>query len=76
MGLKDMLCVTKSNQLGKKDLIKQLEANKSSIKDSYTGLTNKTKSFEYQITLKVKLKNTKVLKLNFLYFILIQQQKQ
>ena len=62
--------------VGKKDLIKQLEANKSSIKDSHSGLTNKTKSFEYQITLKVTLKNTKVLKLNLLYFILIQQQKQ
>ena len=62
--------------VGKKDLIKHLEANKSSIKDSYSGLTNITKSFEYQITLKVTLKNTKVLKLNLLYFILIQQQKQ
>ena len=36
----------------KKDLIVQLEASKSSIKD----LLNKTKGFKYQITVKVLLK--------------------
>ena len=40
----------------KKDPIKQLEASKSSIKDLFSDLLNETKSFKYQITLKVLLK--------------------
>ena len=61
----------------KKDPIKQLEANKSSIKDLFGGLLNETKGFKYQITLKVMLKNTsKRVKLNLDQFISIQQQKQ
>ena len=42
----------------KKDQIKQLEAEKSSIKDFFSDLLNETKGFKYQITLKVILKNT------------------
>ena len=42
----------------KKDLIKQLEAGKSSSKHLFNDLLNETKGFKYQITLKVILKNT------------------
>ena len=57
----------------KKDLIKQLEASKSSIKDLFSDLLNETKGFKYQITLKVTLKNTsQIEKLNLDQFILIQ----
>ena len=60
----------------KKDPIKQLEASKSSIKDLFSDLLNKTKGFKYQITLKILLKNTDQMeKLNLLQFILIQKQK-
>ena len=40
----------------KKDLIVQLEASKSSIKDLFNDLLNETKGFKYQITVKVLLK--------------------
>ena len=40
----------------KKDPVKQLEANKSSIKDLLSDLLNETESFKYQTTLKVMLK--------------------
>ena len=40
----------------KKDLIVQLEASKSSIKDLFSDLLNETKGFKYQITVKVLLK--------------------
>ena len=43
----------------KKDLILQLEANKSSIKDLFNDLLNETKGFKYQITVKVLLKKHK-----------------
>ena len=43
----------------KKDLIVQLEASKSSIKDLFNDLLNKTKGFKYQITVKVLLKKYK-----------------
>ena len=43
----------------KKDPIKQLEASKSSIKDSFSDLLNEAKGFKYQITLKVMLKTYK-----------------
>ena len=57
----------------KKDLIVQLEASKSSIKDLFSNLLNETKGFKYQITVKVLLKNTSSMKrLNFLQLILIQ----
>ena len=43
----------------KKDPIKQLEANKSSIKDLFSNLLNKRKGFKYQMMLKVMLKKYK-----------------
>ena len=43
----------------KKDPVKQLEANKSSIKDLFSDLLNETESFKYQTTLKVMLKKYK-----------------
>ena len=43
----------------KKDLIKQVEASKSSIKDLFHDLLNETKVFKYQMTLKVMLKKYK-----------------
>ena len=45
----------------KKDLIVQLEASKSSIKDLFNDLLNETKGFKYQITVKVLLKNTSLM---------------
>ena len=42
----------------RKDPINQLEVRKSSIKDLFSDLLNETKSFKYQITLKVLLRNT------------------
>ena len=61
----------------KKDPIKQLEASKSSIKDLLSDLLNETKGFEYQITLKVMLKNTSQMgKLNLEQFLSIQHQKR
>ena len=60
----------------KKYPINQLEASKSSIKDFFIDLLNETKGFKYQTALRVMLKNTKILKLNLLQFISIQQQKQ
>ena len=60
----------------KKDLLVQLEVSKSSIKDLFNDLLNETKDFKYQITVKVLLKNTNLMKrLNLLQFILIHQQK-
>ena len=53
----------------------QLEAIKSRIKDLFSNLLNKTKSFKYQITVKVLLKSISSMeKLNLLQFILIQSQ--
>ena len=43
----------------KKDPVEQLEASKLSIKDLLNVLLNETKSFKYQITLKVTLKKYK-----------------
>ena len=43
----------------KKDLIVQLEASKSSVKDLFNDLLNETKGFKYQITVKVLLKKYK-----------------
>ena len=60
----------------KKDPLIQLEASKSSIKDLFNDLLDETKGFKYQITVKILLKNMKSLKLNFLLFVSIQQQKQ
>ena len=43
----------------KKDLIVQLEASKSSIKDFFNDLLNETKGFKYQTAVKVLLKKYK-----------------
>ena len=43
----------------KKDLIVQLKASKSSIKDFFNDLLNETKGFKFQITVKVLLKKYK-----------------
>ena len=43
----------------KKDLIVQLEASRSSIRDLFSDLLNKTRGFRYQITVKVLLKKYK-----------------
>ena len=43
----------------KKDLIVQLEASRSSIKDLFIDLLNETRRFKYQITVKVLLKKYK-----------------
>ena len=40
----------------RKDSIVQLEASKSSIKDLFSDVLNKTKGFRYQIIVKVLLK--------------------
>ena len=57
----------------KKDLVVQLEARKSSIKDLFNDRLNETKGFKHQITVKVLLKNTSSMdKLNLLQFISIQ----
>ena len=44
----------------KKDLLIQLEASKSSIKDFFKELLDEKKCFKYQITLKVELKKYKL----------------
>ena len=55
----------------------QLEASKSSIKDLFSDLLNKTKGFKYPITLKVTFKNTSQMEeVNLEQFNSIQQQKQ
>ena len=41
----------------RKDPINQLEASKSKTKDWFSDLLDETKGFQYQITLKVTLKN-------------------
>ena len=44
----------------RKDLIVQLEASKSSIKNLFSGILNETKGFKYQINVKVLLKKYKL----------------
>ena len=46
----------KVEKIERKDSINQLEASKSSLKDLYSDLSNETKGFKYQVTLKVLLK--------------------
>ena len=50
---------TKLKKLKEKDLIVQLEASKSSIKDLFNDLLNGTKGFKYQVTVNVLLKKYK-----------------
>ena len=45
-------------------------------KDLFNDILDETKIFKYQITVKMLLKNTKALKLNFLQCFSVQQQKQ
>ena len=49
----------KVERVDKKDLIVQLEASKSSIKDFFNDLLNERKGFTYQISVKVLLKKYK-----------------
>ena len=44
----------------KKDLVIQLEASKSSIRDFFNNLLNEKKGFKYQITVKILLKKYKL----------------
>ena len=44
----------------KKDVIVQLEASRSSIKDLFNDLLNETRGFKYQITVKVEIEFTPV----------------
>ena len=61
----------------RKDPSVQLEASKSSIKDLLNDLLNETKSFKYQIAVKVLLKNTSPMEiLNLLQFISVNSQRQ
>ena len=57
----------------KKDPLSQLKGSKLSIKDLLSDLLDETKGFKYQITVKILLKDTKTLRLNFLHSISIQQ---
>ena len=61
----------------KKDLIVQLEASRSSIKDLFNDLLNEARGFKYQITVKFLLKKYKPNgETEFTPVILIHQQKQ
>ena len=53
---REYLMSYKVETIEKKDLIKQLEASKSRIKDLLSDLLKAAKGFKYQITLKVMLK--------------------
>ena len=67
----------KVETIKKKDPIVQLEASKSSIKDLFSNLLNKTKGFKYQITVKALLKNTSLMeRLKLLLSISLKRQKQ
>ena len=67
----------KVETIKKKDPIVQLEASKSSIKDLFSNLLNKTKGFKYQITVKALLKNTSLMeRLKLLLSISVKRQKQ
>ena len=52
--------------IDKKEFLSQLEASKSSINDLFNNLLDEIKTFKYQITVKILVKNTKTLKWNFL----------
>ena len=60
----------------KKDLVIQLEASKSSIRDFFNNLLNKKRGFKYQITVKILLKKYKLNREIEFSPVLIQQQKQ
>ena len=50
----------KVETVDKKNMIVQLEASESSIKDLFNDLLNKTKGFKCQITMKVLLKEIQI----------------
>ena len=50
----------KAEIIERKDLIVQLKASKSSIKDFFSDLLNKIRRFKYKITVKVLLKKYKL----------------
>ena len=58
----------KTELIDKKDLWVQLEAIKSRIENLFHDLLDETKGFKYQITVKILLKNTNKMKLNFSQF--------
>ena len=60
----------------KKDPLIQLDASKTSIEDLFNDLSDETKDFKHQVTVKILLKKYKARKLNFIQFISIHQQKQ
>ena len=65
--------LSKVEIIKRKNPIVQLEASKSSIKDLFSNLLNESKGFNYQITVKVFLKNTSSMeKLNLPQFISVQ----
>ena len=49
----------------KKDLLSQLEASKSRIKDLFHDLLDETRGFQYQITIKILLKKYKGIEIEF-----------
>ena len=51
--------------IDRKDLLAQLETNKSSIKDLLSDLLDTTKGFKYQITLKIFLKKYQPIEIEF-----------
>ena len=51
--------------IDEKDPLSQLEASKSSIKDLFYDLLDKTKGFSYQITVKILLKKYKGTEIEF-----------
>ena len=53
---KGYVILYKAEIVERKDLILQLQASKSSVKDLFSDLLNETKGFKYQITVKVLLK--------------------
>ena len=52
--------------IDKKDPLSKLEASKPSIKDLLNDILDEKKSFKDQVTVRIWLKQTKALKLNFL----------
>ena len=51
--------------IDKKDLLSQLEASKSRIKDLFHDLLDETRGFQYQITIKIMLKKYKGIEIEF-----------
>ena len=75
MRMEDMPWVTKWNKSKKEDLITQLEASKSSIKDLYNDLLNDEKGFKYQIAHKSCVKKIQAKRRNWIYCSLLNSDK-